>query len=89
MKEKDATTDSSPRQEIIDALLRYHRKNPLRVAFGTAVLLAEHDANDIERAYEQLAGDELVEPIHHEVVRQGAARQCYRITKNGMTGKKL
>lgn len=75
-------------QPVTDALLRFHRKNPLRAAFGTDVLIAEHGADEIEQAYEQLAKDGLVEPVYHRVVRAGKERVCYKITKAGMGDSK-
>lgn len=69
---------------LIEPLLRYHRRNPLRVVFGTPTLIALHGADQVQEAYEQLANQELLEPIHHRVVREGAPRTCYRITKKGM-----
>ena len=71
-------------QAITDTLLRYHRKNPLRVAFGTAALLAKHGGDSIEQAYQHLESEKLVEPVYHKVVRDGASRSSYRITKKGL-----
>ena len=71
-------------RSITEALLRYHRKNPLRVAFGTSVLIAQHGGEQIERAYQMLVEQELVEPMHHTVMRNGDPRPWYRITKKGL-----
>ena len=69
---------------VIDDLLRYHRQNPLRVAFGTPLLIALHGADRVQAAYQQLESEQRVEAMHHRVVREGAPRMCYRITKQGM-----
>ena len=71
--------------KIKDAMLRYHRKNPLRVAFATAKLLAAHDAQVIDEVYQQLMGEQKMEAVFHQVQRQGRYWPCYRITKEGMT----
>ena len=74
-------------QQIIDAIVRYHRKNPLRVAFGTPQLLAGFPAEQIEQAYRQLADQGHFEPVYHTVERNGGKWQCYRITKQGLTAQ--
>ena len=71
-------------QEVIDGLLRYHRNNPLRVAFGTNVLLAQHSGEQIQEAYDHLVSDGKMEPVYHKVFRKGRSWTCYRITKEGM-----
>lgn len=83
IEEPVASTEAA--DEIKDALLRYHRKNPLRVAFATAKLLAVHDGQAIEAVYQELVGEEKMEAVFHQVQRQGRYWPCYRITKKGMT----
>ena len=72
-------------QQIAEAVLRYHRKNPLRVAFATPQVIARHGADAIERVYQEFERRGLVEPMHHTVVRDGRLRGCYRITRQGLT----
>ena len=71
-------------QLIIDAILRYHRKHPLRVAFATPVLLARFPVREIDQAYQQLVSKGLVEPVYHTVERNGQEWPCYRVTKEGL-----
>jgi len=72
-------------QQIAESILRYHRKNPLRVAFATPTIIVQHGADAIEQVYLELEQRGLVEPIHHTVMRGGKQRACYRITKQGLT----
>ena len=71
-------------QLIVEILLRFHRKNPTRVAFGTPPLVAEYGPDEVAAAYESLLADEMVEPIHHTVVKNDKPRTCFRITKQGL-----
>ena len=74
--------------QITEAILRYHRKNPLRGAFGTDTVIAQNGADAVEQVYQQLEEEGLFEAIHHKVEREGKPRCCYRITKKGLVDVK-
>ncbi|MAE64407.1 MAG: hypothetical protein CMJ18_09055 [Phycisphaeraceae bacterium] len=87
--EEPSTVEADRSDPVIERigrdLLRYHRKNALRVAWATPLLTAQHDGELIDRAYGVLADDELVEPVFHTVQRNGRTWQCYRVTKKGLS----
>ncbi len=61
---------SQDTQAITADLLRYHRKNPLRVAFGTPMLLKQYDGEVIAQVYQRLVEQEKIEAVFHTVERQ-------------------